>query len=383
MDHVIAQTTTPVRPPAPQVAAARAPLEFAFDEDARPGQQIALAGNGRANPIRYAMADGEMEQGQPGPAVNEPAAELGFGDFLDLINPLQHIPVVSSVYREATGDEISAPARILGGFLFGGPLGFIAAIINAISEEITGKDIGETAVAALFGDDDVPATAVAARPDAEAAAQAGDAAPEIWVGASTKAAAAPEPPAALIGSLAPDGAVDQITIPAASAGLAGASPAPGLSGQAALDAYLEDLRGIGLRAGPDHGRGSPTMNARANAAPAPGGATPNESPPSSSKISAIPLARDSWPPLPVSGGQPPAPLPSAAATPASTGPAAPTAGPAAEPASTDAPVTPFGVAGPRAAFANQMLRALDKYQALSLTQDEPGRVKGRQLDQSL
>lgn len=312
MDHVITQTTAPVRPPATQ-AVARAPLEPpAFGEDTRPGQQVALAGNGRANPIRYAMADGEMARGQPRQAVNEPTAELGFGDFLDLINPLQHIPVVSTLYREVTGDQISATARVLGGFLFGGPLGFIASIINAISEEITGKDIGETAVAALFGDDDVPATAVAARPGAEATAQTGNAAPEIWVGASAKTAAAPEPPAALTRSLPPDRAVDPMANPTASASAPGsdtAGPAPGLSGQAALDAYLADLRGAGLPAGPDSGHDTPTMGPLAVAAQVPGGTAPKEPPPPSRYVSAIPIAKGSWPPLPAADARPPGPAP--------------------------------------------------------------------------
>ncbi|MGB6086494.1 MAG: hypothetical protein WBF74_07845, partial [Parvibaculum sp.] len=34
------------------------------------------------------------------------AGEFGFSDFLDVINPLQHIPIVSSIYRELTGDEL-------------------------------------------------------------------------------------------------------------------------------------------------------------------------------------------------------------------------------------------------------------------------------------
>jgi hypothetical protein len=386
MDHVIAQTTAPLRPPAPQVAAARAPLGFAVDEDARPGQQAALAGNGRAIPVYYPMSDGEVGRTELSQAVKEPTVELGFGDFLDLINPLQHIPVVSTFYREATGDAISAPARILGGFLFGGPLGFIASIINAISEEITGKDIGETAVAALLGDDDGPATAVAARSGAETAAETGDAAPEVWVGASAKAASAPEPPAALIRSVSPEGAADPVANPmiSASAGTAvdTGQPSP-LSGQPALDAFLEDLRGAGLRPGPDQGRNSPATGPLADAAQARGSPASDGPPPSPREISAIPRAKESWPPLPASDGLPPAPLPNAAATPASTGAGAPTAGSEAEPVATIAPVMSSSAAGPRAAFANQMLRALDKYQALSLTEAEPGRVNGRQVDQNL
>ena len=66
-------------------------------------------------------------------ALNEPSVELRFADFLDVINPLQHIPIVSSIYRAITGDEINGPARVLGGALFGGPLGLVAGIIDAIT----------------------------------------------------------------------------------------------------------------------------------------------------------------------------------------------------------------------------------------------------------
>ncbi|MEX2618525.1 MAG: hypothetical protein WD767_20765 [Alphaproteobacteria bacterium] len=76
---------------------------------------------------------------------------LTFGDFLDIINPLQHIPIVSTIYRALTGDEIAPGARIAGGALFGGPIGAGIAIVNAAVEASTGEDIGETVLAALTG----------------------------------------------------------------------------------------------------------------------------------------------------------------------------------------------------------------------------------------
>ena len=79
---------------------------------------------------------------------------FGFDDFLDLINPLQHIPIVSSIYRELTGDTISEGARILGGAIFGGPIGFASAIGNSMIKQATGKDVGELAIS-LF-DSDTP-----------------------------------------------------------------------------------------------------------------------------------------------------------------------------------------------------------------------------------
>ena len=40
---------------------------------------------------------------------------FNFFDLLDIINPLQHIPILSGLYRKITGDEISPGARMMGG----------------------------------------------------------------------------------------------------------------------------------------------------------------------------------------------------------------------------------------------------------------------------
>lgn len=48
---------------------------------------------------------------------------LQFRDLLDIVNPLQHIPGVSQVYRKLTGDDIKPAMALAGGALFGGPIG--------------------------------------------------------------------------------------------------------------------------------------------------------------------------------------------------------------------------------------------------------------------
>ena len=75
-----------------------------------------------------------------------------FSTLLDIINPLQQTPLVSSLYREITDDEISPAARILGGGLFGGPIGLASASANAISEQASGDDILGHTLAAFSGD---------------------------------------------------------------------------------------------------------------------------------------------------------------------------------------------------------------------------------------
>ena len=83
-----------------------------------------------------------------------------FGDLLDLVNPLQHLPIVSTLYREITGDTIAPGPRLLGGAVFGGPLGMASAMVNLAIEAATGRDIGANAVA-LF-DREPPAPEVLA-----------------------------------------------------------------------------------------------------------------------------------------------------------------------------------------------------------------------------
>jgi hypothetical protein len=60
---------------------------------------------------------------------------LSFGAFLSALNPLHHLPVVGTIYRAATGETIAPPLRVLGGALFGGPVGLFSAAIFAAIEE--------------------------------------------------------------------------------------------------------------------------------------------------------------------------------------------------------------------------------------------------------
>lgn len=84
---------------------------------------------------------------------------FSFSDLIDIVNPLQHIPVVSTFYRETTGDEISAAPRVMGSTLFFGPLGFASALANVVVEENTGMDIGEHMTSWVTPDDESSALA--------------------------------------------------------------------------------------------------------------------------------------------------------------------------------------------------------------------------------
>jgi len=96
--------------------------------------------------------------------------EFGFGDLIDTINPLQHIPVVSTLYRAITGDEIGNVPRVVGDTLFGGPLGFITGMVNVALREESGKDLGEHMLALVTPEgagDPAAGTQVASKPAAD------------------------------------------------------------------------------------------------------------------------------------------------------------------------------------------------------------------------
>ena len=73
------------------------------------------------------------------PSTKAPSAS--FDEFLDVVNPLHHLPVVGSMYRHVTGDEISAVARFAGGTLYGGALGGLSSLAQSAIEEHAGKDV--------------------------------------------------------------------------------------------------------------------------------------------------------------------------------------------------------------------------------------------------
>lgn len=79
------------------------------------------------------------------PAENN--LNFGFRDLIDIINPLQHIPIVSSLYRKITGDEIGSVARVSGGAIFGGAIGAFFGAVESAFKVMTGKDMGEHAIA--------------------------------------------------------------------------------------------------------------------------------------------------------------------------------------------------------------------------------------------
>src|ERR1700760_3953015 len=80
--------------------------------------------------------------------------QLTLHNILGVINPLQHLPVVGTLYRAITGDKIGVPEKIAGDALYGGLWGAVSAVADTAFEAATGKDFGSTVMAKVFGDHD-------------------------------------------------------------------------------------------------------------------------------------------------------------------------------------------------------------------------------------
>ena len=67
-------------------------------------------------------------------------------DAVDIVNPLQHLPVIGPLYREFTGDHLDPFSRIAGNTLFFGVFGAAFSSFNVALEKITGKDVGSNVI---------------------------------------------------------------------------------------------------------------------------------------------------------------------------------------------------------------------------------------------
>jgi hypothetical protein len=92
-----------------------------------------------------------------GVAATPAAAQTGDGEsffhhILDVVNPLQHLPVVGTIYRAITGEHIGPIEKIAGDGLYGGVWGAATSAADVAFEAVTGKSVEDTVLAWLKGD---------------------------------------------------------------------------------------------------------------------------------------------------------------------------------------------------------------------------------------
>jgi hypothetical protein len=97
----------------------------------------------------------------PTAAGQAAGSHFSFHDILDIVNPLQHLPVVGTLYRAITGDGIGKFEKVAGDTLYGGLWGAVSSVADLAFEAVTGKDIGDTVLALFDGKQEPKSLAVA------------------------------------------------------------------------------------------------------------------------------------------------------------------------------------------------------------------------------
>jgi hypothetical protein len=122
----------------------------------------------------------------------EPQESGFFHHLLDVINPLQHLPVIGILYRAITGEHIGPVEKVMGDTLYGGLWGAASSVADLAFEGVTGKSLEDTVLGWLKHD------------GGSRVASAKVAAPNISTNASLPSADLPALPSAQVASAAPD-----------------------------------------------------------------------------------------------------------------------------------------------------------------------------------
>ena len=119
----------------------------------------------------YAPAPTPVAAAQP-PATAPQEEESFFQHILDVVNPLQHLPVIGTIYRAITGEKLDPVEKIAGDALYGGLWGAVSAVASVAFEAITGKSVEDTVLAWFDGDTkpDTPRAVAANTPAAQTVA---------------------------------------------------------------------------------------------------------------------------------------------------------------------------------------------------------------------
>jgi hypothetical protein len=75
-----------------------------------------------------------------------------FHHLLDVVNPLQHLPVIGTIYRAITGEHIGPVEKIAGDTLYGGLWGAVSSVADVAFEGLTGKSAEDTVISWFKGD---------------------------------------------------------------------------------------------------------------------------------------------------------------------------------------------------------------------------------------
>ncbi len=91
---------------------------------------------------------------------------LDLKDGFDMFNVLQHIPIVSNVYQDVSGEDISGISKLAGGYIYGGMFGLAFSALDLVIESYSGRSVSDSLMSfdytSIFSDENVDKVPLAA-----------------------------------------------------------------------------------------------------------------------------------------------------------------------------------------------------------------------------
>lgn len=123
-----------------------------------PAPEQAVTANTTATPAKAGVTVGTVKTSDTNDdGVLQPFADgqqLSFSDIVDVVNPLQHIPLINYYYRDLTGDEIGFVPQLVGSTIYGGTLGAIGSLVEMGASSLLGESPVKYALNAVSSDSD-------------------------------------------------------------------------------------------------------------------------------------------------------------------------------------------------------------------------------------
>ncbi len=124
------------------------PCLYQFDRDRTCGGVVQYHFNGNQVTLPPSSPT-PLSGSNAGDITTKSDDSVGFDDILDIVNPLQHLPLIGWAYRRITGDTIKPVPAMMGGAIYGGGIGLLSSAVRQTLINVQEQNANNLRVATL------------------------------------------------------------------------------------------------------------------------------------------------------------------------------------------------------------------------------------------